>query len=162
MDKLAAQLESEGKILSLDIGTWHAHDRFVPYHSNGCPWGQTTCDLWNRSALAASRLHSAVDMSTYSDARGDPDDFTQFVISTGRMLEAFPCGKIALGLCPECANRSAPLTPAQLRARFGLIDGLGECVQTLWLWFGTDADHVSKLWDSFLPLLREFVAGGAG
>jgi hypothetical protein len=117
VDALAARLEQRGGALSLDIGTWGAHDPFVPYHTNGCPWGTTTCLLWNRTALGASRLHSAVDMSTYADARGDPADFTQFVISTGRMLEAFPCGKIALGLCPECVNRSSPLTVAQLQAR---------------------------------------------
>jgi hypothetical protein len=33
-------------------------------------------------------------------------------------------------------------------------------VQTLWLWFGTNTDHASKVWDSYLPMLRQFVAGG--
>ena len=158
VDKLAAQLDQHGgKTLSLSLGTWRAHDRFVPYHSNGCPWGDSTCLLWNRSALAASRLHSAVDMSTYADTRGDPDDFTQFVISTGRMLDTFLCKKVALGLCPECVNHSRPLTPSQLRARFDVIEGLRPCVTTLWLWFGTNTDHVSKVWDGYMPFLRSFL-----
>ena len=162
VDELAAQLEQRGKSLSLEMGTWGAHDRFVPYATwpDGCPWGPTTCLLWNRTALATSRLHSAVDMSTYADSRGDPADFTQFVISTGRMLESFSCGKIAIGLCPECTNHSRPLTAAQLSARFGVIEGLGDCVQSLWLWFGTDTDHVSQVWGGYLPLLRQYISGG--
>ena len=128
------------------------------WRAHGCPWGSSTCLLWNRSALAASRLHSAVDMSTYADGSGDPKDYVHFVSSTGRMLDSFPCSKIALGLCPECVNHTAPLTPSQLRARFAVIEGLGSCVRSLWLWFGTATDHPP--WDNYLPLLREFLAAG--
>eukprot|EP01050_Picozoa_sp_SAG11_P008773 SAG11_NODE_788_length_7169_cov_1.889109_6_plen_401_part_00 len=163
VDLLATSLAQHGKELSLDLGTWGSEDRFDPtyingWRSRGCPWGSTTCLLWNRSALAASGLHSAVDMSTYADSSGDPHDYIHFIASTGRMLDTFPCDKIALGLCPECQNHSKPLTPAQLQARFAVIEGLGACVRALWLWFGTAIDHPP--WDSYLPMLRAFVAGG--
>lgn len=161
VDLLATSLARHGKELSLDIGTWGAEDHFDPtyvngWRSHGCPWGSTTCLLWNRSALAASSLHSLVDMSTYSDLSGDPQDYVHFISSTGRMLDTFPCDKIALGLCPECQNHSSPLTSAQLQARFAVISGLGSCVRTLWLWFGTTTSNPP--WDNYLPLLREFVA----
>jgi hypothetical protein len=108
IDQLASALEASAprrvpkRTVSIDMMTW----------------GQP---LWNHHLLSKSKLGRAVDMSTYGNARGDPADFREFVVSTGLMLEQYDCNQIGIGFCPACLNKSRPFTEAQIGARFALV-----------------------------------------
>ena len=128
IDKLATSLGPQ-RTVSLDMMTWDN-------------------PLWAHPVLNRSKLGRAVDMSTYGNAHGDPDDFRRFVVSAGKMIEDYSeptsgaCPKIGIGLCPACLNRSRPFTSAQLQARFDLIGGL-ECVREIDMWSERPHSHTA-------------------
>jgi hypothetical protein len=134
IDKLATAL-GPNRTVSIDMMTWDN-------------------PLWTHAVLNRSKLGRAVDMSTYGNSKGDPEDFRRFVVSAGRMIEEYDCEKIGLGLCPACLNQSKLFTEAQLASRFDLIRGLG-CVQEIDMW-------VNDAPDNWLPHLADFLQGGGG